>query len=89
MKNYPFTWLKNKQNSKADTEGNPTDVSQVDIPGLFEYKEYINSWLYWNFGHNSSSVLSRISNYVLGTILEFYQIFRVKLKDQTENVINS
>jgi len=36
MKNYPLTWLKSKQKSKADTEKNPIDVSPV------EYQDYLN-----------------------------------------------
>jgi hypothetical protein len=36
MKNYPLTWLERKQHSKADTEGNPTDVPPV------EYQDYLN-----------------------------------------------
>ena len=38
MKNYSFTQLKRKQNSKTNTEGNPINVSQIDVSGLFEYK---------------------------------------------------
>jgi hypothetical protein len=30
MENYLFTWLESKQNSKANTEGNPTDISPVE-----------------------------------------------------------
>jgi hypothetical protein len=37
MKNYPLTWLESKQHSKADTEGNPTDVLPV------EYQDYLNT----------------------------------------------
>ena len=37
IKNYPLTWLKNKQNSKADTERNPTDIP------LVEYQDYLNT----------------------------------------------
>jgi hypothetical protein len=36
MKNYSLTWLESKQNSKADTEGNSTDVP------LVEYQDYLN-----------------------------------------------
>jgi len=37
MENYPLTWLKSKQKSKADTEENPTDVL------LVEYQDYLNT----------------------------------------------
>jgi hypothetical protein len=37
MENYPLTWLESKQNSKADTEGNPTDIPRV------EYQDYLNT----------------------------------------------
>jgi len=37
MENYPLTWLKSKQHSKADTEGNPTDDPPV------EYQDYLNT----------------------------------------------
>jgi len=37
MENYPLTWLESKQHSKADTEGNPTDVPPV------EYQDYLNT----------------------------------------------
>jgi len=30
MENYPLTWLESKQHSKADTEGNPTNVLPVE-----------------------------------------------------------
>ena len=37
MKNYPLTWFERKQYSKADTEGNPTNVPPV------EYQDYLNT----------------------------------------------
>jgi hypothetical protein len=37
MENYPLTWLKSKQYSKADTEENPTNVLPV------EYQNYLNT----------------------------------------------
>jgi hypothetical protein len=37
MENYPLTWLKSEQNSKADIEENPTNVPQV------EYQDYLNT----------------------------------------------
>ena len=37
MENYPLTWLESKQNSKADTKGNPIDIPQV------EYQDYTNT----------------------------------------------
>jgi len=37
MKNYQLSWLKSKQNSKANTKGNPIDVSQV------EHQDYQNT----------------------------------------------
>jgi hypothetical protein len=37
IKNYLLTGLKSKQNSKADTKGNPTDVP------LVEYQDYLNT----------------------------------------------
>jgi len=37
MENYPLIYLESKQNSKADTKGNPTNVSPV------EYQDYLNT----------------------------------------------
>jgi len=37
MENYPLTWLKSKQKSRANTEENPTDVLPV------EYQDYLNT----------------------------------------------
>jgi hypothetical protein len=37
MENYPLTWLESKQNSKADTGSNPTNVPPV------EYQDYLNT----------------------------------------------
>jgi len=37
MKNYTLIWLKSEQNSKANTEENPTDVPHV------EYQDYLNT----------------------------------------------
>jgi hypothetical protein len=39
MKDYPLTWLKSKQNSKVDIEGNPIDVPADIISRLSEYKK--------------------------------------------------
>jgi len=36
MENYSLTWLESKHNLKVDTEGNPTDIPQV------EYQDYLN-----------------------------------------------
>ena len=37
MNNYPLTSLESKQHSKADTEGNPTNVPPI------EYQDYLNT----------------------------------------------
>jgi hypothetical protein len=37
MGNYPLTRLKSEQNSKADTERNPTNIPQL------EYQDYLNT----------------------------------------------
>jgi hypothetical protein len=37
MENYPLTRLKSEQNSKADTERNPTNIPQL------EYQDYLNT----------------------------------------------
>ena len=37
MENYTLIWLKSEQNSKANTEENPTDIPHV------EYQDYLNT----------------------------------------------
>jgi ABC-type transport system involved in cytochrome bd biosynthesis fused ATPase/permease subunit len=37
IENYRLTWLESKQNSKTDTEGNPTNVPPVN------YQDYLNT----------------------------------------------
>ena len=37
MKNYLLTWLKSRNNTKADIEDNPIDILQV------EYQDYLNT----------------------------------------------
>ena len=43
MENYQLTWLENKQNSKADTERNPTNVPPVEYQDCLNTKEILKN----------------------------------------------
>jgi len=45
MENYPLTWLESKQNSKADTKGNPTNVPTVEYQVIWIQRRYIKKRL--------------------------------------------